>query len=186
MLSLILEFMKAGLFAVGGGLATFPFLMDISKNYDWFTKEELLDMIAVSESTPGPVGINTATYAGFNAYGIIGSLLATFSLVLPAFIIIIFISKALDKFKESDTIKHIFYAVRPSTPGLILGAMSSIIVLSLFNPEIYQKTHNLIDFFDFLSILIFAGIFLVVYKFKNIHPILVILIGAFIGIILNL
>ena len=88
-LQLFWEFLKTGLFAVGGGLATLPFLKAITHKYPWFTANDLMDMIAVSESTPGPMGVNSATYAGFHAAGLPGALTATFSLVLPSVIIII-------------------------------------------------------------------------------------------------
>ena len=97
---LFLEFFKTGLFAIGGGMATIPFLYEIASNYDWFTTSNLVDMIAISESTPGPVGINMATFAGFMSGGVLGSLTATFALVLPAYIIIICIAGMLDKFQS--------------------------------------------------------------------------------------
>ena len=100
-LQLFYEFFKAGLFAIGGGLATLPFLKQISLRYPWFTPNDLMDMIAVSESTPGPMGVNSATYAGFHAAGIPGAITATCSLVLPSVIIIILVSRALDKFRDS-------------------------------------------------------------------------------------
>ena len=82
-LTLFYEFFKVGLFSVGGGVATIPFYMELADKYDWLTTQMLTDMIAVSESTPGPIGINLATYAGFRAAGIPGALVATFSTVLP-------------------------------------------------------------------------------------------------------
>ena len=100
-LQLFYEFFKIGLFAVGGGMATIPFLMDLTSRYSWFTMADLTNMIAVSESTPGPIGINMATYAGFNAAGIPGALCATLSLVLPAWIIIILIAKFMSSFSEN-------------------------------------------------------------------------------------
>lgn len=92
-LQLFYEFFKAGLFAVGGGLATLPFLHEISEKTGWFSIAELMDMIAVSESTPGPIGVNMATYAGFSTAGILGSLAATIGLVFPSVVIIIFVYK---------------------------------------------------------------------------------------------
>ena len=94
-LQLFWEFFKTGLFAVGGGLATLPFLQQIAARYPWFTPDDLLNMIAVSESTPGPIGVNTATYAGFHAAGLPGALTATFALVLPSVVIIMLVSRAL-------------------------------------------------------------------------------------------
>ena len=100
-LQLFYEFFKTGLFAVGGGLATIPFLSAMTDKYTWFTKAQLADMIAVAESTPGPIGVNTATFAGYNAAGIPGAIIATLSLVLPSYIIILAISKALQKFRDN-------------------------------------------------------------------------------------
>lgn len=112
-LQLFYEFFKIGLFAVGGGMATIPFLMDLTSRYSWFTMADLTNMIAVSESTPGPIGINMATYAGFNAAGIPGALCATLSLVLPAWIIIILIAKFMSSFSENKYVKGAFYRDPP-------------------------------------------------------------------------
>ena len=90
-LQLFWEFFKTGLFAIGGGMATVPFLFDISARTGWFTASELANMIAVSESTPGPIGINMATYVGFETAGILGSVIATLGLVIPSIIIIVII-----------------------------------------------------------------------------------------------
>ena len=111
-LSLILEFFKIGLFSVGGGLATLPFLIELTYRYDWFDQSMLVDMLAVSESTPGPMGINIATYAGFHTAGILGGILATLGLIAPSLIIIILIAKFLDKFKENTYVKAIFDGLR--------------------------------------------------------------------------
>ena len=99
---LFFEFFKIGLFAVGGGLATLPFLYELAGKYTWFDEAMLGNMIAVSQSTPGPIGINMATYAGFNAAGILGGILATVGLVTPSVIIIIIVAHVLNKFKESQ------------------------------------------------------------------------------------
>ena len=107
-LTLFYEFFKIGLFAVGGGLATIPFLMDIADKYPWLTREMLADMIAVSESTPGPIGVNMATYAGFEAAGVAGALTATFSLVLPSFLVILLIARFLQKYNSSPLVQSTF------------------------------------------------------------------------------
>ena len=98
-LILAFEFFKIGLFSIGGGMATLPFLMDLTNKYDWFTVSELTNMVAISESTPGPVGINMATYAGYNAAGVLGAIVATLALTAPAWIIIILIAKFLENLK---------------------------------------------------------------------------------------
>ena len=104
---LFFEFFKIGLFAVGGGMVTIPFLFDLTKKYDWFSAAELTDMIAVSQSTPGPVGVNMATYAGFQTAGISGGIIATFGLVLPSVVIVIWLSKLLSHYAENQFVKEI-------------------------------------------------------------------------------
>ena len=101
MFRLCFEFFKIGLFAMGGGLATLPFLQELGERTGWFTSLELADMIAVSESTPGPIGVNMATYAGYRGYGIMGGILATLFLVLPSLIIILMVSRAMYAFQNS-------------------------------------------------------------------------------------
>lgn len=121
-LILAFEFFKIGLFAVGGGLVTVPFLYDLTEQYNWFTAKELTDMIAVSQSTPGPVGINMATYAGYKAAGVAGSLWATLSLVTPSVIVVYLISKVLTKWKDNPNVSKVLEGIRPAVLALILFA----------------------------------------------------------------
>ena len=186
MLILMWEFFKTGLFSVGGGLATIPFLQEMAQKYDWFTSEELLDMIAVSESTPGAIGINCATYAGYKAYGLPGSILATISLVTPAIIIILIIFRIMSKFKENKTIDYMFEMLRPATAGLIFGAMFSVMILTLFNVEMYKQTGNFIDIFKYIEIAIFAVFLFILRKYKKVNPVAIIACGAALGIIFKL
>lgn len=169
---MFLEFFKTGLFAVGGGLATIPFLMDMTEKYSWFTKQQLADMIAVAESTPGPIGVNTATFAGVQAFGIFGGLVSTFGLVLPSFIVIIIVYKILEKFRENKITKNIFYGLRPAVAGLISVAAISLLKTSISEPAINIKALVALIVFTFC-----------VLKFKKLNPILVIVIGAALGII---
>lgn len=186
MLRMMWEFFKAGLFAIGGGMATIPFLQDMAKNYDWFTEADLLDMIAVSESTPGAIGINIATFAGFKAYGIPGAILATLSLITAPIIIVLTISRMMAKFKNSKTVAHMFYTIRPATAGLILGAMSSVIVMTLFNVDLFKTTGNFLDFFRPIPLVIFAIFLFSLIKFKKIHPLAIIGISAVLGVVFAL
>ena len=130
---LALEFFKIGLFAVGGGLVTVPFLYDLTEQYDWFTAKELTDMIAVSQSTPGPVGINMATYAGYKAAGVLGSLCATLSLVTPSVIVVYLISKILTKWKDNPNVLRVLGGIRPAVLALILFAGWDIAKESIVN-----------------------------------------------------
>ncbi len=121
-LRLFFEFFKTGLFAVGGGLATLPFLEEMSDKTGWFTRAQLVDMIAVGESTPGPIGVNMATYVGYTAAGIPGAVVATVGLVLPSLLIILIIAAFLKNFRENPHVKAAFYGLRPASTGLIAAA----------------------------------------------------------------
>lgn len=186
MLRLMWEFFKAGLFAVGGGLATIPFLQEIARNYNYFTQKDLLDMIAVSESTPGAIGINVATFAGFKAYGIPGAILATISLVTGPIIIILIIARAMAKFKNSKIVNDMFFTIRPATGGLILGAMSSVMVITLFDVDLFRASGNIIELLRPIPIVLFAVFLFALIKFKKIHPLAIIVISAILGVVFAL
>ena len=121
-LRLFWEFFKTGLFAVGGGMATLPFLYDMSTRTGWFTQEKLADMIAVSESTPGPIGVNMATYVGFETAGVPGAVTATLGLICPSIMIILVIARMLKAFRKSRTVDAVFYGLRPCSIALIAAA----------------------------------------------------------------
>lgn len=186
MLRLMWEFFKIGLFAVGGGMATIPFLYEIGEKFGYFSNEELLDMIAVSESTPGAIGINMSTYAGINAKGYLGGVLATISLITGPVIIILFIARAMDKFKNSKIVKDAFVTLRPATAGLILGAMSSVLFVTLFNLDAMRQSGNILNIIRPIPLAIFAVFLGLLLKFKKLNPIVVIIIGALLGIFLKL
>lgn len=172
------EFFKTGLFAIGGGLATLPFLNEMAEKYPWFSKAELSDMIAISESTPGPIGVNMATYAGFNAYGVLGGILATLSLVAPSIIVIILISKILDRFKENPIVEDLFYGLRPAVAALIAFA-----AWELFDIAMIRDTFTALwQILDWRAFCIFIILTVLNFKFEKIHPILFIIAGAVIGI----
>ena len=186
MLRLIWEFFKAGLFAIGGGMATIPFLQEMSENYGWFSQDELLDMIAVSESTPGAIGINISSYAGYKSYGLGGAILASLALITGPIIIILIIARMMERFRQSKLVNDMFQAIRPASAGLILGAMSSVMALTLFNMDLYQQTGNFIDLVRIGPIFLFAIFLFALIKFKKIHPLLIIAISGLIGVIFAL
>ena len=167
---LFIEFFKIGLFAIGGGLVTVPFLFDLTEHYTWFTSKELLDMIAISQSTPGPIGINMATFAGFNADGIYGALIATLSLVTPSVIVIYFVAKILNKWSENKYVQSILKSIRPAVLSLILYA----------GWDLAKDTIT-----DFKSI-IFIIILLIIMRFYKKSPILYIVISAIVGIFIKI
>lgn len=190
-IKLFIEFFKAGLFSVGGGLATLPFLKKMAEVYPWFTLNELTDMIAISESTPGPIGVNMSTYAGFKAgfmtgglpTALLGALVATASLVLPSVIVIIIISKVLEKFRKSKVVDDAFYGLRPASAGLIIGAMYDIFVSTFLYKDKLGELVNLAQAFNFKAIALFIVAFVLITRLKKVHPIFFIIGGCVIGII---
>ena len=126
LLSPFWEVFKTGLFSGSGGLATLPFLQNMAVSTGWFTTAQLADMIAVSESTPGPLGINTATYVGFTTAGVPGAVVATLGLVSPSIIIILVVAAFLKAFRDSRTVQDVFYGLRPASMGLIAASGLSV------------------------------------------------------------
>ncbi len=185
-LLLFYEFFKTGLFAVGGGLATLPFIYDMSARYpEWLSIGDISNMIAVSESTPGPMGVNMATYTGYTVGGVLGSLCATIGLVLPSLIVIIIIAGFLQKFQESRPVKHAFYGLRPAVAGLIAAAAFQVFKVAVLTLEKFSQTRSLTDLFDLRGLIICAVTLVLLYlkPLKKIHPIVYILCGALVGII---
>lgn len=182
-LQLFYEFFKIGLFAVGGGMATLPFLQALSGKTGWYPTSLITDMIAISESTPGPIGINMATYVGFNVAGFCGGLVATLGTILPAVIIVSIVSRYLERFSNSPLINHAFYGLRPTVTGLIAAAGFDVMKVSLFNFD--ALITNLTDFVSPLRLLLFVAAFIAIRKFKK-HPVLCIAISAAFGLVFAL
>lgn len=183
LLRLYFEFFNVGLFSVGGGLATIPFLEDLGQRSGWFTHADVADMIAISESTPGPIGVNMATYAGYQTSGVWGSIIATLGLISPAIIIIFVVAKILDKFKDNKYVQSAFYGLRPASVGLILAALYGVVKIALINVDLFAKTHNISDLFVIKSIILAAALFIIQKFFPKLHPIFIILIAAAAGIV---
>ena len=181
LLALFTEFFKTGLFAVGGGLATIPFLHDMALRRPWFTTAQLTDMIAVGESTPGPIGVNCATYAGFNAAGVAGALVATFALVLPSYIIICIISRVLQRYQESALVQNAFSGLRPAVTGLIAASGYSVVLTALFAGSLQNGV-------DWKALALFASLLLLSNfpKLKKLHPLVFIGIAALCGILFGM
>ena len=179
LLKLFYEFLKIGLFAVGGGMATIPFLQDLATTTGWYSQDLISRMIAISESTPGPIGINMATYVGYNVAGIYGGIVATLGEIIPSIIIVIIVSKSLDKFANNKYIDYCFYGLRAAATGLIASAALSVLLISVFNIDLYAVSNQVIDFkrlFYFL-LMMFA-----IFKFNK-HPITYIAVSAIVGIV---
>ncbi len=193
-LKLFYEFFKTGLFAIGGGMATIPFLSDMADKYpDWFTQTDLSNMIAVGESTPGPIGVNMATYVGFitgSDYGILGSMLgavvATLGLIAPSIIIVLIIASVLKKFRDSRTVNNAFYGLRPASTGLIAAAGIGVIMSTLVSIG-GTATHAVLFNWKGIILAVIIWVFTnLIKKTKGLHPIIFIAFSAMIGIIFKM
>lgn len=189
-LKLFFAFFKTGLFAVGGGMATIPFLYDIADSTGWFTRNDLANMIAVSESTPGPIGVNMATYVGFITgskvagipTAILGAITATLGLIMPAVIIILIIASFLKNFRENKQLNNAFYGLRPASTGLIAAAGISVAVTMLFPEVVSVAGFNWKGAILAVVLLALTNI----KQLKKLHPIVFIAASAVIGIIFKM
>ena len=187
LLTLFFEFFKTGLFSIGGGMATLPFLYDMGERHpDWFTPAQLADMIAVSESTPGPIGVNMATYVGFRTAGVLGGLFATIGLVTPSVIVVLLIARALKEFRSNPYVDAAFYGLRPCSIGLIAAAGLLVVRIALFHWDALGGGAGWWKYFFNWKALILAAVLLVftrgVKATKKLHPIVFILASAAAGV----
>jgi chromate transporter len=189
-LRLFFEFCKVGLFSVGGGLATIPFLTDLGERTGWFTSGQMADMIAISESTPGPMGVNMATYVGFTTAGVPGGIIATLGLIFPSIVIILVISKFLQKFRQSKVVDGVFYGLRAASVALITAAMLQVAKIALMFHEVEVPEYGVVktQLFYWPAIILAVVVF-VLLKFtplKKLHPICFIALSAVVGVIFSL
>lgn len=185
-LQLFFEFFKTGLFAIGGGMATLPFLYDMADKTGWFTSGQLSDMIAISESTPGPIGVNMATYVGFTTAGIWGAIIATIGLITPSIIIIIIISYFLKSFRDNKYVDAAFYALRPASTGLIAAAGLSVVTITLLQIDLFKSTSKIVDLFNWKSLILAFIIYILtnhIKQTKKLHPVFFIVGSAIIGML---
>lgn len=181
------EFFKIGLFSVGGGMATLPFLYDLSDRLGWFSYQQIADMLAVSESTPGPIGINMATYTGFTTAGFWGSLAATLGIITPGIIIVLLIVAVLDRFRNNKTVDAAFYGLRPASAGLVAAAAALVFKIALFDFDLYGKTKEILDLFNFKAVIMALVLFVLIHwvkPTKKLHPIVFVAASAAVGIVL--
>lgn len=193
-LRLFWEFFKTGLFAIGGGMATLPFLKDIGVSTGWYTQTDLMNMLAVSESTPGPVGINMATYVGFTAAGVPGAIIATIGEVTPSIIVILIVAAMLAKFRDSRYVANAFYGLRPASTGLIAAACAGVMLQVFFTVTNESTDGSLLMRFSWGSGLSWRGLVLAavllvltrwVKKTKGWHPIVFIGLSALVGMVFH-
>lgn len=190
------EFCKTGLFAIGGGMATVPFLREIADKTGWFTAGQLADMVAVSESTPGPLGVNMATYVGYTVgstqlgspwMGIVGAVTATLGLIFPSIVIVLCISFFLKRFRTSTLVDAALYGLRPASVALISAAGVEIVLFAILRVDsIYQIGAAQLSW---KSVALAAGVYAgtnLIPKLKKLHPIWFILLSAIVGVLLKM
>lgn len=169
-IQLFYEFFKTGLFSFGGGYATLPFLYHISDTYGWYTSKQLSDMIAVSSITPGPLGVNVATFSGFATSGILGAFIATSAVILPSYILVVIVFKLLEKFRTNRHVQAAIYALKPAGCGLLASV----------GVQIFRENVT-----NVWAIILFVALFIMTLKVKR-DPLIYLGISAIIGLILGL
>ena len=182
-LQLFWEFFKTGLFAAGGGLATLPFLYDMAARTGWFSAGQLADMLAVSESTPGPIGVNMATYVGFTSAGVGGAVVATLGLVTPSVMVILIVAAFLKAFRDNRWVNAAFYGLRPASTAMVAAAGVSVVLLTFWNGEAEGLAR-----LNWRAAAL-AAVLLVLTRWveptKKLHPIVFILASAVVGAVLG-
>ena len=178
-LTLFWTFFKIGLFTFGGGYAMIPLIQSEVMAHGWMKMENLINFIAVSESTPGPFAINISTYIGAEMGGIFGSVCATFGVVLPSFVIILIVAKIYDKFKESKAVSGAMSGLKPAVIGLIGAAVISVGINVFFHDGFSLDVFKTVPFY--ISLVLFLGMLFLIMK-KKLHPIIIICISAAVGI----
>ncbi len=177
-------FFATGMFSIGGGLAILPFLYDISDRTGWYTSHDIANMIAVSESVPGAIGISMSTYAGFKTAGIIGGLIAALAIITPGILIILIVAKFLDKFRENYFVDSAFYGLRAASLGLIASVTVSITLPILIDMNSCQN-HEFISILNIKAVILAVLILVISHIWKKIHPIIFIISAAIIGILFS-
>jgi chromate transporter len=180
-LVLYFEFFKIGVFAVGGGLATLPFLFQMADNYDWLTREMVGNFLAIAQSAPGPMGVNMAAQTGFHASGVSGGFAAALGLISPAIVVISIIARMLRSFRENKIVASVFCGLRPAAAGLLAAAGFGALKLALYN----QDASVWYELLRPRECAIFAVLFLLIRKLKG-HPVMYVALGAAAGIALGL
>ena len=188
LLRLYWEFFKTGLFALGGGMATVPFLQEMGARTGWFTGQMLADMIAVSESTPGPIGVNMATYVGWTTAGLPGGVLATLGLITPSFLVILLVARVLTAFRSNKTLDRAFYGMRPASTGLIAAAGVAVLRIVMLDEMAFAETGAVSALLNWRALALFFviwGLTNLVPKVKTWHPVVFIALSSLVGVVVG-
>lgn len=175
-------FLYIGTFTIGGGLVAITLMQQQLVEKNFISVERFYNMVAVSESTPGPIGINMATYLGFEFHGLPGSLVATAGTVLPSLVVIIIIARFFHSWRDAPGVRAVFYGLRADTTGMIAVAAWRVIAIAVLAVPLFQESGRFLDLFDAAPIILFLTILAVYVKFK-IHPVFFIVFGAVFGML---
>lgn len=181
---LFYEFCKVAIFTFGGGMASIPFLEEMAVRTGWFSLAQLTDFIAISESTPGPIAVNIATYAGYNTAGYLGGVCATMGLVFPAIVLMTIVAKFITAFRGNKYIDWAFYGLRPCVLALILSALLGIAKVTLFIEGATLATLFGSINWRAMGIFVLVAVLQNVKKFKKLHPVVFLAMSAVLGIVL--
>ena len=181
LLIIYLEFFRIGVFSIGGGLATLPFLFDMADRYDWLTREMIGNFLAVGQSVPGIIGTNLAAQTGYQYAGLPGGVVSVLGLISPAIIIVSLIARVMQSFKENKIVISVFSTLRPAAAGLLAAACLASMQLALYNVNA-EVWHEILRYKECI---LFIVLFLLIYKLKG-HPIIYVAAGAAAGIALGL
>jgi chromate transporter len=179
------EFFKIGLFSVGGGLATLPFLYSMASRYDFLKPEDIGNFLAIAQSSPGAIGVNVSAQTGYLAGGFYGAIIAPLGLISPAIITILIVSRLLAAFKENTTVNAVFSGLRPAAAGLVFAAGFGVIALSLFSMNIFEQSGIWYEAIRWKEVILFSVLFILIWKFKK-HPLLYVAAAGIAGVVLGL
>ncbi len=178
LIELFLIFLKIGAFTFGGGYAMIAMIQYEAERHGWLTQAELVDFVALSESTPGPLAVNMATFVGIRTGGVPGAVIATLGIVLPSFIIVLIIAKCFEKFKDSKAVKGVISGLKPAVAGMIGTAFLAVGRAVFFPDGLQTGCFTDVSFWLFLSLFVVSAVL----AFKKTNPIKIILLAAVVGI----
>lgn len=177
-------FFYVGLFAVGGGLVAATFMQQILvEKYGVISLEKFYTMMAISESTPGPIGINLATYCGTELYGPVGGIVTTLGEIAPSLIVIMLIARFFANFQKRPVVQAAFNGLRPATAGMVLVALLNVFFIAVLNLPLFRESGKILDLFQWKSMIFYALALVLLFAFKKLHPVFVVLAGAVFGLI---
>ena len=184
LVQLFFIFFYVGLFAVGGGLVAATFMQQILvEKYGVISLEKFYTMMAISESTPGPIGINLATYCGTELYGPVGGIVTTLGEIAPSLIIIMLIARFFANFQKRPVVQAAFNGLRPATAGMVLVALLNVFFIAVLNLPLFRESGKILDLFQWKSMIFYALALVLLFVFKKLHPVFVVLAGAVFGLI---